>query len=202
LGIGGIGPKSTTVPVFSGMWSHPYITFFQTPDTHIIAECAPAPIRGALVMVRSFILISNQSIIYPVEDVANVDGFRHHAGICSRCRILSRARPQLAYSRAQLAAHVGEREYNYSHVYIWRLTDTRGRLDCPLWPCYFSKCTFGGRSEPVLSMLFSIFLVPESPRWLMAKGKYPAAFRSMERLRSTQIQAAKVSIVHLSCRLI
>ena len=42
------------------------------------------------------------------------------------------------------------------------------------------------RSVPVL-----IFLVPESPRWLMKKNRYPQAFTNFCKLRHTNLQAAR-----------
>lgn len=36
-----------------------------------------------------------------------------------------------------------------------------------------------------------VFLCPESPRWLMSKGRYADAYRSLERLRRHPVQAAR-----------
>lgn len=56
----GIGPKSSTVPVYA-------------------AECSPAPIRGALVM-RKFIRYWPDKSKLTCTRMANVDRFRYHAG--------------------------------------------------------------------------------------------------------------------------
>jgi len=39
--------------------------------------------------------------------------------------------------------------------------------------------------------LMLIYLVPESPRWLMKKNRYPQAFKNFCRLRHTELQAAR-----------
>ncbi|BEI86646.1 hypothetical protein CcaverHIS002_0609330 [Cutaneotrichosporon cavernicola] len=44
---------------------------------------------------------------------------------------------------------------------------------------------------PALPLIFLIFLVPESPRWLMKKNDYPKAFRSFCRLRLDPLIAAR-----------
>ena len=36
-----------------------------------------------------------------------------------------------------------------------------------------------------------VFFCPESPRWLMRKGRYPKALRSLCRLRFTRLQACR-----------
>ncbi|KAK8869561.1 hypothetical protein IAR55_000128 [Kwoniella newhampshirensis] len=44
---------------------------------------------------------------------------------------------------------------------------------------------------PAVPLLLLIWFAPESPRWLMKKGRYPKAFRSFCRLRKSEIQAAR-----------
>lgn len=47
-----------------------------------------------------------------------------------------------------------------------------------------------------------IFLVPESPRWLMKKNRYPQAWKSLCRLRFTELQAARdMYYVHVQLEL-
>ena len=44
---------------------------------------------------------------------------------------------------------------------------------------------------PALVVLSQVFFCPESPRWLMKRGRYREAFRSLERLRNHPIIAAR-----------
>jgi len=44
---------------------------------------------------------------------------------------------------------------------------------------------------PALIVMAQVWLCPESPRWLMSKGKYLKAFESLKRLRKSEIQAAR-----------
>ncbi|KAL5631975.1 hypothetical protein ACGC1H_000116 [Rhizoctonia solani] len=117
LGIG-IGPKSSTVPVYA-------------------AECAPAPIRGALVMMWQMwtafgIMLGFVADLafYHVKDTPNITGLN------------------------------------------WRLM-------------------LGSAGVPALAIMAQVYLCPESPRWLMGKGRYLKAFESLCRLRKTKIMAAR-----------
>ncbi|KAM0787701.1 hypothetical protein ACM66B_003761 [Microbotryomycetes sp. NB124-2] len=44
---------------------------------------------------------------------------------------------------------------------------------------------------PAIPLAVCIYMCPESPRWLMKKGRYPKAWRSFLRLRNSPIQAAR-----------
>lgn len=39
--------------------------------------------------------------------------------------------------------------------------------------------------------MIQVFFCPESPRWYISKGRYPEAYKSLERLRHKPIQAAR-----------
>src|SRR5260221_551371 len=45
--------------------------------------------------------------------------------------------------------------------------------------------------SPALFLMAQVFFCPEAPRWLMSKGRYPDAFKSLERLRRHPVQAAR-----------
>ncbi|KIJ49381.1 hypothetical protein M422DRAFT_204616 [Sphaerobolus stellatus SS14] len=117
LGLG-IGPKSSTVPVYA-------------------AECSPAPIRGALVMMWQMwtafgIMLGYAADLafYKVPDPHNIKGLN------------------------------------------WRLM-------------------LGSAGLPAILVCVQVFFCPESPRWLMSKGRYPAAFESLRRLRGNDLLAAR-----------
>jgi hypothetical protein len=44
---------------------------------------------------------------------------------------------------------------------------------------------------PALFLMAQVFFCPESPRWLMSKGRYVDAFESLKRLRRHPVQAAR-----------
>ncbi|KAF8583463.1 hypothetical protein K439DRAFT_1647212 [Ramaria rubella] len=117
LGLG-IGPNSTTVPVYA-------------------AECAPAPIRGALVMMWQMwtafgIMLGYFSdlVLYKVPDPHNIKGLN------------------------------------------WRLM-------------------LGSAGLPALVVCIQVYFCPESPRWLMSKGRYVKAYQSLIRLRGHKLLAAR-----------
>ncbi|KAG1873095.1 hypothetical protein F4604DRAFT_1925585 [Suillus subluteus] len=114
----GIGPKSATVPVYT-------------------AECSPAPIRGALVMMWQMwtafgIALGDliDSVFYYISDAPGVTGLN------------------------------------------WRLM-------------------LGSAGIPGLIVCLQVLFVPESPRWLISKGRYEDAFDALCRLRFSHVQAAR-----------
>jgi hypothetical protein len=54
---------------------------------------------------------------------------------------------------------------------------------------YLNKLVKAG--IPALFLLVQVFFCPESPRWLMSKGRYADAFESLKRLRRHPVQAAR-----------
>ncbi|KAG6916850.1 hypothetical protein DXG01_005149 [Tephrocybe rancida] len=44
---------------------------------------------------------------------------------------------------------------------------------------------------PAIPLTTAIYFCPESPRWLMKKGRYQAAYASFKRLRNSELQAAR-----------
>ncbi|KAG1744559.1 uncharacterized protein EDB91DRAFT_1123024 [Suillus paluster] len=114
----GIGPKSATVPVYA-------------------AECSPAPIRGALVMMwqmwTAFGIALGDLIdlaFYFIPDSGGVTGLN------------------------------------------WRLM-------------------LGSAGIPGLLVCMQVLFAPESPRWLISKGRYEDAFNELCRLRFSRVQAAR-----------
>ncbi|EKM57086.1 uncharacterized protein PHACADRAFT_160624 [Phanerochaete carnosa HHB-10118-sp] len=114
----GIGPKSTTVPIYA-------------------AECAPAVIRGAMVMMwqmwTAFGIMFGDLVdvaFYHVKDTKHIKGLN------------------------------------------WRLM-------------------LASAGIPALIVMSQVFFCPESPRWLMSKGRYDKAYASLVRTRNTPLQAAR-----------
>ena len=53
------------------------------------------------------------------------------------------------------------------------------------------RLQLGSAFIPAVPLVIGIYFCPESPRWLMKKGRYAAAYRSLLRLRNTPLQAAR-----------
>jgi len=53
------------------------------------------------------------------------------------------------------------------------------------------RLQLGSAFIPAVPLAILIFFCPESPRWLMKKGRYEKAFNSFKRLRHTEVIAAR-----------
>lgn len=53
------------------------------------------------------------------------------------------------------------------------------------------RLQLGAAFIPAVPLVFGIFFCPESPRWLMSKGRYQKAFKMLVRLRNTPLVAAR-----------
>ncbi|GAA6033836.1 hypothetical protein JCM8097_000365 [Rhodosporidiobolus ruineniae] len=52
------------------------------------------------------------------------------------------------------------------------------------------RLMLGSACLPALLVMVQVYFTPESPRWLMGKGRWDKAWESMQRLRRTELQAA------------
>lgn len=53
------------------------------------------------------------------------------------------------------------------------------------------RLQLGSAFIPAVPLIIGIYFAPESPRWLIKKGRYGKAYRSLLRLRNTPLQAAR-----------
>ncbi len=53
------------------------------------------------------------------------------------------------------------------------------------------RLMLGSAGVPALIVMVQVFLCPESPRWLISKGRYDKAYDSLLRFRNNPIQAAR-----------
>lgn len=53
------------------------------------------------------------------------------------------------------------------------------------------RLQLGSACIPAIPLIIGIFFAPESPRWLIKKGRYQEAYKSLLRLRNTPLQAAR-----------
>jgi len=53
------------------------------------------------------------------------------------------------------------------------------------------RLQFGSAFVPAIPLLLGIWFCPESPRWLLKKGKVAKAYKSLLRLRNAPLQAAR-----------
>ena len=67
------------------------------------------------------------------------------------------------------------------------------------------RLMLGSAGIPAIVVMSQVFFCPESPRWLISKGRYSKAFESLLRLRRHEIQAARdlycEFLVLIACRL-
>ena len=53
------------------------------------------------------------------------------------------------------------------------------------------RLQLGSAFIPAVPLWFGVYFCPESPRWYIKKGKYLNAYKSLKRLRNTELQAAR-----------
>lgn len=53
------------------------------------------------------------------------------------------------------------------------------------------RLQLGSAFIPAVPLLIGIYFCPESPRWLLKKGRHLKAYKSLLRLRNTPLQAAR-----------
>lgn len=53
------------------------------------------------------------------------------------------------------------------------------------------RLQFGSAFVPVIPLLIGVYFCPESPRWLLKKRRVSKAYRSLVRLRNSELQAAR-----------
>lgn len=62
------------------------------------------------------------------------------------------------------------------------------------------RLQLGSAFIPAVPLVFGIFFCPESPRWLMKKGRFQEAYKSLLRLRNSPLQAAR-DLYYVHCQL-
>ena len=53
------------------------------------------------------------------------------------------------------------------------------------------RLQLGSAFIPAVPLWIGVYFCPESPRWYIKKGRYPKAYKSLKRLRNTELQAAR-----------
>ncbi|WVR03556.1 hypothetical protein IAU60_000548 [Kwoniella sp. DSM 27419] len=62
------------------------------------------------------------------------------------------------------------------------------------------RLQLGSAFIPAVPLVIGVYMCPESPRWLMRKGRYEQAFRSYLKLRNSPLQAAR-DMYYVHCQL-
>lgn len=62
------------------------------------------------------------------------------------------------------------------------------------------RLQLGSAFIPAVPLVIGVWFCPESPRWLMKKGRYQDAFASLLRLRNSPLQAAR-DLFYVQCQL-
>ncbi|KAH9475509.1 Arabinose-proton symporter [Psilocybe cubensis] len=63
------------------------------------------------------------------------------------------------------------------------------------------RLELGSAFIPAVPLMIGIYFCPESPRWYMKKGRYAEAFKSLCRLRNSELQAAR-DMYYVHCQLV
>lgn len=64
------------------------------------------------------------------------------------------------------------------------------------------RLMLGSAGFPAIFVMAQVYLLPESPRWLMKRGRYVEAFNSLKRVRNSPLQAARDLYCEYSCFLL
>lgn len=62
------------------------------------------------------------------------------------------------------------------------------------------RLQLGSAFIPAVPLVLGVYLCPESPRWLIKKGRYQQAYRSLLKLRNSPMQAAR-DLYYVHCQL-
>ncbi|KAK4685250.1 hypothetical protein P7C73_g4899, partial [Tremellales sp. Uapishka_1] len=62
------------------------------------------------------------------------------------------------------------------------------------------RLQIGSAFIPAVPLLIGVYMIPESPRWLMKKHRYQQAYRSLLKLRNSPLQAAR-DLYYVHCQL-